>query len=88
YKEKIDKYDDFFVKYNKKNEKLLLEINNFTNYENAVFNLTAMFTKHLIDFSYKYFENIPTKNINHLNDMEKDLDLLIKIVSENKTLTQ
>ncbi|MDC8937149.1 hypothetical protein PR243_00950 [Metamycoplasma hyosynoviae] len=89
YKEKMNHYDVFFKKYNEKSNKLLIdEINNSTNYDNATFNLSTLFTKYLIEFSHKYLDNVSTKNINHLNEMEKDLDLLIKTYKENKELTQ
>ncbi|WP_161633646.1 hypothetical protein, partial [Metamycoplasma hyosynoviae] len=88
YNEKIKAYDDIFKRYNTKINKLEEEINKIDKQDNPVFIETVFFIADMLEFSYKYIDNIFEKNIDDIKNMEKDLDLLIKIVSENKTLTQ
>ncbi|UTO26687.1 hypothetical protein [Metamycoplasma hyosynoviae] len=89
YKEKIDEYENTFKDYKNKFTKITKDIKTLAPSQNSIFaNSALFFAKYLIDFAYKYIDDIFIQNINDIKGMTRLIDKLIDTFNKNKELTQ
>ncbi|MDC8914010.1 hypothetical protein PR248_03090 [Metamycoplasma hyosynoviae] len=78
YEQKIAKYDEIYKKYNNKISELNLKIEKINKKNNAILIEKTILIMNMLEFAYKYVDNIFDKDVKDIKNMEEYLDSLIQ----------
>ncbi|MDC8918830.1 hypothetical protein PR244_00435 [Metamycoplasma hyosynoviae] len=78
YEQKIAKYDEIYKKYNNKISELNSKIEKINKKNNAILIEKTILIMNMLEFAYKYVDNIFDKDVKDIKNMEEYLDSLIQ----------